>query len=196
MDMDMLISFFRWLTLLVADIAMFLIAWLLAPILPAFAIGKDRLPRWLAWLDTPDNPLDGDGGYLLMHAPFPGLQAGVKQYINRVVWLWRNPGYGFSYSVLGAQINSQPLVVSGDPMVSDSPNLTTGRMNGLSGHVLLRSGDCFEFYFVRQYGNSDKCFRLRVGWKMLGFLNEPTVQPLGGKAQFVCGIKPLGRFVR
>lgn len=32
--------------------------------------------------------------------------------------------------------------------------------------------------------------------KMLGFLNEPASWPLGGKAQFVCGIKPFGRFQR
>ena len=50
--------------------------------------------------------------------------------------------------------------------------------------------------FVRQYGQSGHCFRLRLGWKMLGFLNEPIAWPLGGKAQFVFGIKPLGRFQR
>ena len=32
--------------------------------------------------------------------------------------------------------------------------------------------------------------------KMLGFLNEPASWPLGGKAQFVCGIKLMGGFVR
>lgn len=193
----MIAAVLRWLILLVADLIVFAVAWLLAPILPAFAIGRDHLPRWLAWFDTPDNPLDGDLGYVMLHAPFNGYGAtGWRQYINRVVWLWRNPGYGFSYSVLGAQINSQPLVVSGDPYVSDSSNLTIGRMRGFSGHVLLRSGTAFEFYLVRQYGQSGHCFRLRLGWKMLGFLNEPIAWPLGGKAQFVFGIKPLGRFQR
>lgn len=193
----MIAAVLRWLILLVADLIVFAVAWLLAPILPAFAIGRDHLPRWLAYFDTPDNALDGDLGYVMLHAPFKGYGAtGWRQYINRVVWLWRNPAYGFSYSVLGAQINSQPLVVSGDPYVSDSSNLTIGRMRGFSGHVLLRSGTAFEFYLVRQYGQSGHCFRLRLGWKMLGFLNEPIAWPLGGKAQFVFGIKPLGRFQR
>lgn len=193
----MIAAIFRWLFLLIADTAMFLAAWVLAPILPAFAIGRDHLPRWLAWFDTPDNPLDGDLGYVMLHAPFKGYGVtGIKRYINRVWWLVRNPGYGFSYTMLGARIDSLPLVVSGDPYVSDSPNLTIGRMRGFSGHVLLRSGTAFEFYLVRQYGQSGRCFRLRLGWKMLGFLNEPIAWPLGGRAQFVCGIKPLGRFVR
>jgi hypothetical protein len=133
----------------------------------------------------------------MLHAPFKGYGAtGWRRYINRVWWLVRNPGYGFSYRVLGHRVDSQPLVVSGDPLVSDSVNLTMGRMHGLSGHVLVREGRAFEFYLVRQYGKSGRCFRLRLGWKLLGWINEPGQWPLGGKAQFVIGIKPLGRFQR
>lgn len=193
----MIVAILRWLFLLIADTAMFLAAWVLAPVLPAFAIGRDHLPRWLAWFDTPDNALDGDLGYIMLHAPFKGYGVtGWRRYINRVVWLVRNPGYGFSYEVLGATVWCPPLVVNGNPLISDSPNLTIGRPHGLSGHVLLRSGKFFEYYLVKQYGDSGRCFRLRLGWKMLGFLNEPASWPLGGRAQFVCGIKPLGRFVR
>lgn len=193
----MIAAVLRWLFLLIADVAMFLIAWLLAPILPHFATDNGHLPCWLAYFDTPDNALDGDLGYVMLHAPFKGYGAtGWRQYINRVVWLWRNPAYGFSYTMLGTRIDSLPRVVSGDPYVSDSSNLTIGRMRGFSGHVLLRSGTAFEFYLVRQYGQSGHCFRLRLGWKMLGFLNESASWPLGGKAQFVFGIKPLGRFQR
>ena len=61
-DAAMIAAVLRWLFLLIADVAMSLIAWLLAPILPAFAIGRDHLPRWLAYFDTPDNALDGDLG--------------------------------------------------------------------------------------------------------------------------------------
>lgn len=193
----MIAAIFRWLFLLVADLAVFVLAWLLAPILPAFAIGKDHLPYELSYFSAEDNPLDGDIGYVMLHAPFKGYGVtGWRQYINRVVWLWRNPGYGFSYSVLGHRVNSMPRVVSGDPLVSDSVNLTVGRMHGLSGHVLVREGRAFEFYLVRQYGKSGRCFRLRLGWKLLGWINEPGQWPLGGKAQFVIGIKPLGRFQR
>lgn len=192
----MISSIFRWLTLLTADVVMFALSWCLAPVLPAFARNA-HLPKWLHWFDTPDNTLDGDEGFVTLHAPFKGRGVrGWRRYINRVVWLIRNPGYGFSYSVLGATILLTPRVISGNPFVSDSRNITIGRPHGLSGHVLLRSGGFFEFYYVRQYGNSGKCLRLRFGWKMLGFLNEPASWPLGGKAQFVCGIKLAGRFER
>ena len=194
----MIAAILRWLILLVADLAVFVLAWLLAPILPAFAIGKDHLPYELSYFSAEDNPLDGDYGYIMQHAPFKGYGVtGWRRYINRVVWLWRNPGYGFSYAVLGHKVTSQPLVVSGDPLVSDSVNLTVGRMHGLSGHVLVREGGgAFEFYLVQQYGKTGRCFRLRMGWKLLGWINEPTSWPLGSKAQFVFGIKPLGRFQR
>ena len=187
----------RWLMLLILDILMFILAMLLAPILPLFAVGKEQLPDWLSYFSAEDNPLDGDVGYIMQHAPFKGYsQHGIKRYINRVWWLVRNPGYGFSYQVLGHRVNSVPRVVSGDPLVSDSVNLTVGRMHGLSGHVLVREGRAFELYLVRQYGKSGRCFRLRLGWKLLGWINEPGQWPLGGKAQFVIGIKPLGRFQR
>lgn len=194
----MIAAVLRWLILLVADLIVFAVAWLLAPILSAFAIGRDHLPYELSYFDTPDNPLDGDIGYVMLHAPFKGYGVtGWRRYINRVVWLWRNPGYGFSYAVLGHKVTSQPLVVSGDPLVSDSVNLTVGRMHGLSGHVLVREGGgAFEFYLVQQYGKTGRCFRLRMGWKLLGWINEPTSWPLGSKAQFVFGIKTLGRFQR
>ena len=194
----MIAAALRWMILLVADLSVFALAWILAPILPAFALGdRHRLPRWLRWFDTPDNSLDGDYGYIMQHAPFKGYsQHGIKRYINRVWWLVRNPGYGFSYHVLGHRVNSMPRVVSGDPLVSDSVNLTVGRMHGLSGHVLVREGRAFELYLVRQYGKSGRCFRLRLGWKLLGWINEPASWPLVGKAQFVIGIKPLGRFQR
>ena len=193
----MIAAVLRWLLMLIADLTVFVLAWLLAPILPLFAVGKEQLPDWLSYFSAEDNPLDGDVGYITLHAPFKGYsQHGIKRYINRVWWLVRNPGYGFSYQVLGHRVNSMPRVVSGDPLVSDSVNLTVGRMHGLSGHVLVREGWAFEFYLVHQYNNSNQCFRLRLGWKLLGWVNEPGQWPIGGKAQFVCGIKPFGRFQR
>ncbi len=39
----MITAALRWLLMLVADLTVFVLAWLLAPILPAFAIGKDHL---------------------------------------------------------------------------------------------------------------------------------------------------------
>ena len=63
----------RWLFYLLALVVMTIVAWIVTPILPAFAkprLGpidnnhgqavEPRLPLWLAWFDTPDNSLLGE----------------------------------------------------------------------------------------------------------------------------------------
>lgn len=182
-----------YVLLLLADWAMTLTAWILAPVLPMFAI-EGHLPDFLSWFDTPDNPLDGDSGFISEHAPYPGEQTGVKRYVNRVAWLLRNPAYGFTYSVLSHDVASMPRVIHGDPLVSDSKNVTTGRATGLSGCVIVSEDDAFEFYYVRQWGSSANCLRLRLGWKMLGFINQPAEWPIPGEAQFVFSLKLMGKF--
>lgn len=190
----MMYNFMRWLFLVVADILATLTAWVVAPVLPLFALDKMSLPKWLSWFDTPDNPLDGDEGFITLHAPFKGNVSGIKRYVNRVCWLWRNPAYGFSYNVLGANLKTLPVVIAGNDRVSDSRDLETNRKTGLSGFVLVRSDPYFEFYFVRQYKNLPHCFRLRLGWKLLGFIQAKNDWPLTRKGQFVLSVKPYGKF--
>ena len=174
---------------------MFFVGYFGAPIVALFGIGREHLPSFLSWFDTPDNPLDGDVGFIAEHAPFKGAgQTGFKQYLNRVVWLQRNPSYGFDINVLGTKIDTMPIVVSGDPLVSNDPNVTTGRTTGLSGHVLIRSGNYFEYYYVKQHGTSSTCFRMRLGWKLSGYVNAPAQNPLGTNTQFVFSIKPYNQF--
>lgn len=60
----MIAAVLRWLILLVADLTVFALAWLLAPILPAFAIGRGHLPRWLSW------PLGGKAQFACGIKPF------------------------------------------------------------------------------------------------------------------------------
>ena len=188
----------RWLIIGIMDISLTILGYFLAPVLPAFAIGKDHLPKWLAAFDTPDNPLDGDEGFLKHHALFKGEVNAVERYLNRVWWLLRNPGYGFSYDNLGAVITATPTLLSGNLFVSDRPDLTIRRNVGLSGHALLLSADgkYFEWYLVKQYGSSGCCFRVRWGYKMIGFVNHPDVFKIGQKAQFasLTSIKPLASF--
>ena len=76
--------------LLPIHLCMIALCYALSPILPAFAIGRDTLPRWLSWFQTPDAPLDGDSG-------FQRVATWVKwRYARRVMWIIRNPAYGFS----------------------------------------------------------------------------------------------------
>ena len=49
------------------------------------------------WLwGTYDNPPQGDEGFVRKRAVFPEVTTGVKGYINRVMWMLRNPLYGLA----------------------------------------------------------------------------------------------------
>lgn len=175
----------KYLFLLICEIPVSLLARILTPILPLFAIGKDHLPSWLSWLDTPDSPIFGDAGF---RAENP------DSYWTRVKWLWRNSAYGFSWSVLGATINQTPVVESGDVWVGDNEATSIGRKTGLSGTLKISCGDYWEYYRVSQWGNTGKCTRVRIGWKLSGYIQDPKNYPLGSKAQFVFSARPWGGF--
>jgi hypothetical protein len=155
---------------LVANLSMLVLAWILAPILPLFALGKDHLPAWLSWFDTPDNPLYGDSGFIEANGP--------DSYWNRVLWLWRNPAYGFDYTVISCTVTEEPTF-KGDPLTSNIP--------GHSGWWFLTMNGYWEFMWVRQWGSSPTCIRVRLGWKLHGV-------PVGGKAQFVFSPRPWVKF--
>ena len=61
---------------------------------PLFADSMGNLPKWLAWVGTFDNPLQGD------------------TYIARVAWLYRNPAAGFGYWVCGIPFNPMDWTVT------------------------------------------------------------------------------------
>lgn len=162
-----------WPLLAVLDLVVTAVAFILAPILPLFADDGGWLPSWLGWFQTLDNSLDGDEGWKTEH------YVGWPQYPKRVLWLWRNPGYGFSQKVLAAKFErNDEYEVYGDETVSNIP--------GNSGHVLrvvYRNGipHYFQYYLIRQYKfKTDRCFRLNLGWKLWGFKT--------GKASFVTAV--------
>lgn len=100
--MKLFFAVVRWVALLPLSIIMLILAYLLAPILPLVASRQGWLPAWLNWFQTPDNSLDGDAGWKYEHWQrryrLPGWLA---EYVGRVGWLWRNPAYGFDFSVIG-----------------------------------------------------------------------------------------------
>lgn len=88
---------------------MLLVALVVTPLLPLFStlrvggINNDdhqgiglRLPLWLSWFDTKDNALTGDEAFERNHPQ--------GNYLDMVVWLYRNPLYGFKWDVLGYPI--------------------------------------------------------------------------------------------
>ena len=106
----------RYLAYLIAYLAMLCVAIVVTPFLPAFAtirvggINNDdhqgaglRLPLWLSWFDTKDNALTGDEAFERSHPQ--------STYWDMVLWLYRNPLYGFKWDVLGYPIKQPALIV-------------------------------------------------------------------------------------
>lgn len=96
--------FLRWLRLIPLDILSTLGCYLLAPFVVPFA-SDGRLPTWFRWMETHDNPLDGDAGWQNEHWQWrKRLPEPLRTYLGRVGWLWRNPAYRFAHEVLGGLI--------------------------------------------------------------------------------------------
>ena len=137
----------------------------LAPLAVLFASEDGWLPKWLWWFQTPDNSLDGDGGWKEEHRRFKVEDRPWKRWYNRTTWLYRNPMYGFAIDVLGAKCLATDLIkVIGDPQVSNRPI-----HSGLVRRELYRMGvlTYFQWYYVRQWSDT-RCIRINLGWKLWG----------------------------
>lgn len=167
---------FRYLTLLVAYLLFFIVAMLAAPILPLFASMRDgpadngnktavepRLPGWLFWFDTStDNGLWGDTGWRTKHCP-----EHWDSYWGMVLWLWRNPGAGFCWSVL-----AHPVDLAETFALSSSGcglNLNKGRQQ--QGWFLIRSDfGAFQFRWVKEWRGRQLSFE--AGWLLDVYLKD------------------------
>lgn len=158
--------YLRYVSLVLVSILGDLLNYLLAPVVVPFASADGWLPRWLWWFQTPDNPLDGDGGYQREHRPFLVEDNRFKRWVNRTRWLYRNSMYGFAIGVLGAKTRpGDRLKIIGSTAVSNRP-IT----NGLVVRKLIRDGKpiYFQWYFVRAWSET-RCIRINLGWKLWSF---------------------------
>lgn len=166
-----------WFLLLPASLAFEILGKLLCPVLPLFAQtragaldnasgwGREpRLPRWLAWFDTPDNSLWGDTGWRTQHCPNHW-----DDYLGMVGWLWRNTGGGFSLA-LSRVVWRSTVTWSGDPHVSP----------GRPGTFRAKAGAAWQYKTVRQFGGW--AFYLNVGWLMDAMVKD-------GSTWAVCAYK-------
>lgn len=161
-----------------------LLAYILAPILPAFALwgygsldnnnekGMGfRLPIFIAWFDTPDNAITGDAGHR-------ERTVDTSEYWRMVLWLWRNPAVGFEASVLNAQLaSSDQLIVKGDPQVQDAPH-------GKEGYCLTHLGKYWNFVYIKRIGV--RCIKLDLGWQLKTFAEG---HPLSATARYAMSIR-------
>jgi len=158
-----------YLVLVPISLVITLLAIIFAPILPLFATMQEglinngsatgiepRLPKWLGWLQTPDNSLWGDQTFQLLHSP---------SYWSEVLWLWRNPAYSFALRYVTAPYTT---LVSGDPSIKDN-------QNAKKGWCLVHANGLFQFVFIAPIGFS-RCFMVNLGWNVRGLV-DPNVDP-------------------
>lgn len=156
-----------------------LIAVILAPILPIFAVQKlwwcdnhsyqavgPVLPTWLNWFMTPDNTLNGD-------ATFQNIN-GIS-YWSKVKWLWRNPAYSFALKYIQAPYTTS---VTGDPTIKDNDNAK-------AGWCLVHANGLFQFTLVAPIGFS-RCIYVNLGWNVRGLVDvNINPKPQEWQATFV-----------
>ena len=161
--------YISYLILVPVSLLLTLIAVILAPVMPVFALQKlwwcdnhsyeavgPVLPSWLNWFMTPDNTLDGD-------ATFQKLN-GIS-YWSKVKWLWRNPCYSFALRYLKAPYQT---AVQGDPTIKDNDNAK-------KGWCLVHANGLFQFTLVAPIGFS-RCIYVNLGWNIRGLV-DVNVQP-------------------
>ena len=163
----------RWFVLLPFSQLFLIFAVLITPILPLFATSENKLPKWLAWFDTPDDPLYGDHGFSNEHAWFkgdPALLTRAQRYWNRCHWLWRNPAYGWDWTVLAYHPKPEDVLtvkgrgtIDGVPVVDDlrlvAGNLTYG------GWFFARQGYAWQLYIRKRWSETHST-KLNFGWKL------------------------------
>lgn len=168
-----------YLLLVPVSLLLTLIAVVLAPVLPVFAVDKEWwldnhskrgigsvLPSWLNWFNTPDNDLYGD-------ATFQSIN-GIN-YMAKVKWLWRNPCYSFALKYLQYPYRT---TVKGDKTIRDNDNAK-------AGWCLVHANGLFQFTSVTPIGFS-RCIYINFGWNVRGLVDDNVnPKPLEWQATFV-----------
>jgi len=160
-NVAMVLNMVSYPFLWVVWLAMFLLSYPLALVLPLFArdtMGElnngskvgvgPRLPTWLSMFQTPDNSLAGDATFQIAHD-------GKSFYWNAVKWLWRNPVYGLFARELPDRVY---VAVFGDRFVSDGSH-------GIAGWYFIRVNGLWHFRLVKKLWPG-RCLYVQLGWDL------------------------------
>lgn len=156
----------RWLVLAILDWVLLLTVPVAAPIIAAIYREQPYglAPYSWGWLwGTYDNPPQGDQGFVRKRAPFPGYTTGWRGYLNRCMWMIRNPLYGFARKAAVDYSPSLTVTHKGREDISDKykrPGWYLAKLH--DGKKLV----AFEFYCVLPWGFG-RCLRARLGWKIM-----------------------------
>lgn len=138
----------RYFLCLIACLAAEIVAILLAPAIPLFAM-DGWLPRWLWWFQTPDNPLTGDTGH-------QARWTGRSRYLQQVSWLVRNRAYGFKWGPLGCP--ALRYATEGDPAIKN-------RDGARAGWMRLSAPPFWYWKSIRPIGFG-MCVQMAFGWQL------------------------------
>lgn len=181
--MRLFLAIMKWLLLIPVDLGFTIMAKFLNPFAVLFASEFGYLPWWLSWFETTDNSLDGDGGWQSEHLWFKGSNSKFVRYINRVRWLMRNTGMGFSEKVMGGVAEKGMRYTSvGDEATGNRP-LHNGwvfrTITNPNGH-----GFYWCFYYVQSWSKT-MCIRVLLGWKIWQYPQD------GKKLPFTLNANPF-----
>ena len=155
-----------YIILVPLNLAITLLAVLLAPILPLFATSQEgwndnhsqygmgpRLPTWLSWFMTPDNSLDGDATFMYLFPPC---------WWSQVHWLWRNPAYSFALQYF---IPNNTATFIGDNLIKDNDNAR-------EGWLLVRANGLFQFAWIWHIPRTNRCVYVNLGWNIRALVDD------------------------
>lgn len=176
-----------YLFLLIVYLPVYLLAMLLAPVLPLFSTMRDgnlennnergvgpRLPLWLAWFDTPDNSLDGDYGWRTKHC-----REDWAFYWGHVKWLWRNPANGFSWEVLSHHVSHNETFT----YTHSGNDLDVDKGKGKFGWYYIKSSEgAFSLRWCRRF--LGVIWSLEAGWLLDIYIKDPSSRLTTPKAKF------------
>lgn len=144
------------------NIVVTLVAYVLSPILPLFANSEGWLPNWLYWFQTPDASIDGDTGWKSTKK-HPTVNK-LPRYVRRVLWLIRNPSYGFNSTVLATSPLQEGFVSYGNLKISDK-----GVWGVNFAYVKNTPYFVLRVYYPTLFG---KCLKFRIGWNLATALDS------------------------
>lgn len=167
--MKIFMSYLIWLVLVPVDILSGALAVILAPFVVPFR--KDNhLPAIFRWMETYDNPLQGDRGHLERWTPIVNMLSKYKlkslgDYLQIVAWLWRNKAYNLAYYQLGRSV-PVPAKMYGNP------NTASSREDYVFGYIYCVAADGTWGLFLYKpwltIGKFTFCIRIFIGWKIKG----------------------------
>lgn len=159
--MKVLIGILLWILFIPLNLGAVLVGYVLAPVIVLFCDKDGWLPKWLWWFQTPDNSMDGDGGWKREHWQWRfELPEPLCTYVGRVGWAWRNPVYGFSLSVLAARPKEIPFTWFGNPDIRNA----SADKEAINGWLIVTSGIYWNVYIIAPFFS--RTFRLYLGWKL------------------------------